>query len=315
MLRGELFTPKTEEHRIPTPQEFLGISHGLPTFEPLFELDAEEESVQPHFPATENTHYLGNKRQRTDLGAFHCCEEDSLISEESFDSFETELSAPGLMTPYDTDASFEDMKSRSRKRLTKRGSKSDEETDSDAQSTNQDVSGSSSEQAQAQDAAENAVAESEDGGHTPPTPQPISRRGRKQSLTEDPSKTFVCNLCSRRFRRQEHLKRHYRSLHTHEKPFECTDCGKKFSRSDNLSQHQRTHGTGSIVMGVLDEAQLRMPMHFDHQYPQDPTAMSSNLYDAAMAAGANLTSSSSVGSLSDRDSSQERKQKKRKRDE
>jgi len=49
---------------------------------------------------------------------------------------------------------------------------------------------------------------------------PVSRRGRKQSLTDDPSKTFVCTLCSRRFRRQEHLKRHYRSLHTQDKPFE-----------------------------------------------------------------------------------------------
>lgn len=313
MLRGEFFTPKSEEHRVPTPQEFLGISHGLPTFEPLFELDTEEESTHVHFPSTDNTQYLGNKRQRTDFGAFHC-EEDSVVGDESFDSFESEISAPGLMTPYDTDASFEDMKPKSRKRSTKR-SKSDEETDSDAQTSNKDVksrSGSSSQQAQDQEANDDG-AES-DGGHTPPTPQPVSRRGRKQSLTEDPSKTFVCNLCSRRFRRQEHLKRHYRSLHTHEKPFECTDCGKKFSRSDNLSQHQRTHGTGSIVMGVLDGSQLSMPMHFDHQYPHDPTAMSSNLYDAAMAAGANLTSSSSAGS-SDRDSSQERKQKKRKRDE
>jgi 5-methylcytosine-specific restriction endonuclease McrA len=316
MLRGELFTPKSEEHRIPTPQEFLGISHGLPTFEPLFELDAEEESAQSHFPATENAHYLGNKRQRTDLIPFQC-EDDSLVGEESFESFDAELAAPGLLTPYDTDASFEDMKPRSRKRSTKRGCKSDEETDSDVQSSNKDVksrSGSSSQQNQGQGASENAVADSDESGHTPPTPQPVSRRGRKQSLTEDPSKTFVCNLCSRRFRRQEHLKRHFRSLHTHEKPFECTDCGKKFSRSDNLSQHQRTHGTGSIVMGVLDKSQLRMPMHYD-QYAQDPTALGTNLYDAAMAAGANLTSSSSAGSLSDRDSSTERKQKKRKRDE
>jgi 5-methylcytosine-specific restriction endonuclease McrA len=317
MLRGELFTPKSEDHRIPTPQEFLGISHGLPTFEPLFELDAEEECVQPQFIATENVHYLGNKRQRTEIGHFHC-EDDALIAEESFDSFDVEL-APGLLTPYDTDASFEEMKPKSRKRSAKRGSKSDEEIDSDIQSSNKEAksrSGSSTQQEQDEQANGDADEDSEDGGHTPPTPQPVSRRGRKQSLTEDPSKTFVCNLCSRRFRRQEHLKRHYRSLHTHEKPFECTDCGKKFSRSDNLSQHQRTHGTGSIVMGVLDEAQLRMPqMHFDHTYPQDPTALSSNLYDAAIAAGANMTSSSSTGSLSDRDSSSERKQKKRKRDE
>jgi hypothetical protein len=286
----------------------LGISHGLPTFEPLFELDTEEESAHSRYPSTENARYFGNKRQRTDIIPFQC-EDDSLIGEESFDSFEAELSAPGLLTPYDTDASFDDMKPRSRKRSTKR-TKSDEETDSDEQSSNgQSRSGSHD---HAQEASEDAAADS-DGGHTPPTPQPVSRRGRKQSLTEDPSKTFVCNLCSRRFRRQEHLKRHYRSLHTHDKPFECTDCGKKFSRSDNLSQHQRTHGTGSIVMGVLDGSQMGMPMHYE-QYAQDPTALGANLYDAAMAAGANLTSSSSSSSLSDHDSSSERRQKKRKRD-
>jgi hypothetical protein len=41
----------------------------------------------------------------------------------------------------------------------------------------------------------------------------VKRRGRKPSLTEDPSKTFVCNLCNHCFRRQEHLKRHHLSLH------------------------------------------------------------------------------------------------------
>lgn len=83
------------------------------------------------------------------------------------------------------------------------------------------------------------------------TPAPVVRRGRKQSLTEDPSKTFVCHLCTRRFRRQEHLKRHFRSLHTKDKPFSCTECGKKFSRSDNLSQHARTHGS-AIHMSMLE---------------------------------------------------------------
>ncbi|KAM4054817.1 zinc finger, C2H2 type domain-containing protein [Hirsutella rhossiliensis] len=90
----------------------------------------------------------------------------------------------------------------------------------------------------------------------PDTPHaaPTTRRGRKQSLTEDPSKTFVCELCNRRFRRQEHLKRHYRSLHTQEKPFECNECGKKFSRSDNLAQHARTHAGGAIVMNLIENA-------------------------------------------------------------
>ena len=69
----------------------------------------------------------------------------------------------------------------------------------------------------------------------------VKRRGRKPSFTEDPSKTFVCNLCNHRFRRQEHLKRHHLSLHTQEKPFECHKCRKTFSRNDNLSQHALTH--------------------------------------------------------------------------
>jgi uncharacterized protein (DUF1786 family) len=65
----------------------------------------------------------------------------------------------------------------------------------------------------------------------------------------------VCDICNRRFRRQEHLKRHYRSLHTQEKPFQCSECGKKFSRSDNLAQHARTHGSGAIVMNIIDNAE------------------------------------------------------------
>lgn len=75
------------------------------------------------------------------------------------------------------------------------------------------------------------------------TPMVVYRRGRKPASTDDDdsSKTFVCAHCSRRFRRQEHLKRHFRSLHTREKPFGCKECGKTFSRSDNLAQHARTH--------------------------------------------------------------------------
>jgi 5-methylcytosine-specific restriction endonuclease McrA len=105
-------------------------------------------------------------------------------------------------------------------------------------------------------AASDSNASSGSDGGAAPLPAPVNRRGRKQSLTEDPSKTFVCELCNRRFRRQEHLKRHYRSLHTHEKPFECNECGKKFSRSDNLAQHARTHGSGAIVMDLLENGEV-----------------------------------------------------------
>lgn len=69
-------------------------------------------------------------------------------------------------------------------------------------------------------------------------------RGRKEDKAKDmvdELKIFVCGYCSRRFKRQEHLRRHFRSLHTQEKPFECPFCAKKFSRTDNLAQHVKVH--------------------------------------------------------------------------
>ncbi|CAR29880.1 ZYRO0G19140p [Zygosaccharomyces rouxii] len=83
-----------------------------------------------------------------------------------------------------------------------------------------------------------------------PSPPPLVRkrlgsmpktRGRKPSPILDATKHFGCEYCDRRFKRQEHLKRHVRSLHMCEKPFGCHICGKKFSRSDNLNQHIKTH--------------------------------------------------------------------------
>ncbi|OBA19506.1 hypothetical protein METBIDRAFT_33181 [Metschnikowia bicuspidata var. bicuspidata NRRL YB-4993] len=69
-------------------------------------------------------------------------------------------------------------------------------------------------------------------------------RGRKEDREADmvdQSKIFVCGYCDRRFKRQEHLKRHFRSLHTTEKPYDCPICQKKFSRTDNLNQHLKIH--------------------------------------------------------------------------
>ncbi|SCU87751.1 LAMI_0D07338g1_1 [Lachancea mirantina] len=68
-------------------------------------------------------------------------------------------------------------------------------------------------------------------------------RGRKPSPILDASKQFGCEFCDRRFRRQEHLKRHVRSLHMGEKPYKCEICGKMFSRGDNLNQHMKTHAS------------------------------------------------------------------------
>lgn len=62
-----------------------------------------------------------------------------------------------------------------------------------------------------------------------------------ESAKELEEKPFHCHICSKSFKRSEHLKRHVRSVHSNERPFACHICDKKFSRSDNLSQHIKTH--------------------------------------------------------------------------
>ncbi|KAJ5583036.1 Zinc finger C2H2 [Penicillium sp. DV-2018c] len=248
----------------------------LPTFDSFSDLDSDDELnrlVEFH-PAT-NAIYMGDKRQRVNA---YPVEDDGFLSEHSLDdsddsepfmpnglpSFEwTPTAQPQVETENDH---VEEPKTKKRSNRKSRKIAADEAKALAASESSGDCC-------------------SDDGSMDDSESAPVSvnRRGRKQSLTEDPSKTFVCTLCSRRFRRQEHLKRHYRSLHTQDKPFECHECGKKFSRSDNLAQHARTHGGGSIVMGVLDPSEVGSAS-FDDQH--DAGALGQVMYEAAQVAAA-----------------------------
>lgn len=206
---------------------------------------------------------LNRSRSSSDaisLGQSSCGSEDDSEGSEDSDSF----AATCLMHSDSCQDSDAHRSKRQRKSDSASKPAMNMAADSQSGSTQQQTPSSNQEESTPHDP--NNASESNSGSDnagTTPLPAPTSRRGRKQSLTEDPSKTFVCELCNRRFRRQEHLKRHYRSLHTQEKPFECPDCGKKFSRSDNLAQHSRTHGSGAIVMNLIDdpEGMAAPPLH------------------------------------------------------
>lgn len=333
MLSGHS-SPQHDQVHIATPAELVNYG-GLPTFEPIFELDVEDEfGGMVTYAGQESIHFHGNKRQRLDMVPA-LIEDDGFFSEESF-SDEDELAAATSFSPSTSEFSIPEQSAAATQKSKRKPAK-----EAAAQSTQAVAHNTST--ATTSTAPSTASEQAESNPPTPAQSSSVSRRGRKQSLTDDPSKTFVCTLCSRRFRRQEHLKRHYRSLHTHEKPFECTDCGKKFSRSDNLSQHQRTHGAGTMVMGVLSQPSdqsMQQPIESvnggeagslirpkseqsfqsqsspttQHRVSPDAGELGAMLFDVtAQVAG---SSSSSVG-YSDGDSSpnSDRKQKKRKRDE
>lgn len=299
--------PVAPEHEVLDP---FTTSSENPSFESSFcsELDSEDEFSFVTF-ADADIAYNGDKRQR-----LNPVEEEDFLSVHSFGSFDEEdcIAQSGLPSP--PVSSFSDdgsVKKTSRKM--KRGSDSELEFQNFTQADTNTTSHSEGQQApssttsQSQPSSNDGHTAASDSNTPAQSSQPTtSRRGRKQSLTEDPSKTFVCTLCSRRFRRQEHLKRHYRSLHTQDKPFECNECGKKFSRSDNLAQHARTHGSGAIVMGVLENGEIQTS-----QYDEE---MGHVLYEAAQRA-ALATSSSSSGSEGSSSTDSKRAMKKRKRDE
>lgn len=329
-------------HNIDHTEDTLG---NLPSFDSISDLDSEDEFVNGivNFAPPENAFYLGDKRRRINQ---YSPDEDDILSEQSLEDLEEGdlfarscLPLPEFDTADHTALATGEMRTKknssTHKRI-KRSSSSDSDTDSlgsiikaaQANVTNRgnDNREDSSSSTQAQQSA--APPSHESSGTNPqstsssetpaPTPAvPVGRRGRKQSLTEDPSKTFVCTLCSRRFRRQEHLKRHYRSLHTADKPFECPDCGKKFSRSDNLAQHTRTHGSTPVTMSISDP-----PPESPGYDDQDAGALGAVLYEAAQAAAnKSTTSESSDGDLSARDtespspfSNRKRPIKKRKRE-
>jgi len=66
---------------------------------------------------------------------------------------------------------------------------------------------------------------------------------------------FRCDICSKMFRRNDHMIRHRRALHgppqTTERIFQCDICTKMFVRSDHLLRHRRTHRLSPTTAGTV----------------------------------------------------------------
>jgi 5-methylcytosine-specific restriction endonuclease McrA len=258
-VRGEHLKATTSALTAPAAPAFdfnPELPDGLPSFEELSDLESEEDFV--------NSLVNLDDQVVTDIGRPRACTGSSVVSlghgsfigDEDL-SFEDDGSfqfASAAATPASSAPSMDSHRDKRVKKSHKKETPVVAPVMTTAAAASTEAQSGSDQQTPVQ---EQAVSDSEastgSDDASAPLPAPVTRRGRKQSLTEDPSKTFVCELCNRRFRRQEHLKRHYRSLHTQEKPFECNECGKKFSRSDNLAQHARTHGSGAIVMNLIDD--------------------------------------------------------------
>lgn len=226
------------------------LHHGLP-FSELDDLESENDFVNGLVNLCEHPALQANRSRASSdavsLGhsSFTCDDDFEDLDRESF-------AADCFPSPADSSEDG-DVRQIKRQRMDSSEPIMNSATESQSGSTQQQSTPPAENQSNDASQANNGSESHSDHAPHTPAPAPTNRRGRKQSLTEDPSKTFVCELCNRRFRRQEHLKRHYRSLHTQDKPFECHECGKKFSRSDNLAQHSRTHGSGAIVMNLIDD--------------------------------------------------------------
>jgi len=280
LLGNELMSLKTEDKGFK--------AYGLDFMEELSDLDSEDDFINGLTSMSDlSPNMLGDAQDKLALfDESEACSSDDDSDHLLSPPMSTSTSRQGSETPAGDSA-----ESRPKKKLQKRKGEMDEDmTEADRMRSFKFGSDSS----ESRSSSSGRAASSN-----------VIRRGRKQSLTEDPTKTFVCHLCGRRFRRQEHLKRHFRSLHTEDKPFSCGECGKKFSRSDNLTQHARIHGSGAILLGVLDENEM-----IDRQYglsDQDAQPLGIVVVDALQAASGSNAKEAKMSSEEKRNRRNKRK--------
>jgi hypothetical protein len=75
-------------------------------------------------------------------------------------------------------------------------------------------------------------------------PSPVRHHGMQDpQLKDDPTRTFVCEICGYRYRTKDILQRHFRKVHPRDNPFKCNLCIKSYVLQCRLDTHVRkVHG-------------------------------------------------------------------------
>ncbi|KAG5881072.1 hypothetical protein JTB14_020402 [Gonioctena quinquepunctata] len=73
---------------------------------------------------------------------------------------------------------------------------------------------------------------------------------------------YVCEHCNKAFMRKEHLIRHS-TLHSGQKNYTCNVCDKSFSRNDNLLKHKKTHEKQASYTCEICQKQFVMKHYYN----------------------------------------------------